>query len=79
MRTYKKCSTDEQHSALTIVPTIMRLSILALFIALPAAAYAAVTTRQFECSQLGDPCFFLTTCCTGLTCLDGVCIIAHSL
>ncbi|KAH9985316.1 hypothetical protein BJV77DRAFT_1071476 [Russula vinacea] len=30
----------------------MRLSILALFIALPAAAYAAVTTRQVTCTPL---------------------------
>ncbi|KAF8468727.1 hypothetical protein DFH94DRAFT_685539 [Russula ochroleuca] len=39
--TYKKCHADEvgkQYRALTTVPTIMRLSVLALFIALPAAA-----------------------------------------
>ncbi|KAH9984214.1 hypothetical protein BJV77DRAFT_1038937 [Russula vinacea] len=77
MRTYKKCSTDEQHSALTTVPTIMRLSILALFIALPAATYAAVTTRQLACSQ--SQCLGSTPCCAGLSCLNGVRIIAHSL
>ena len=81
MRTYKKCSTDEQHSALTTVPTIMRLSILALFIALPAATYAAVTTRDLVCSQFGEPCFDLTPCCAApnIDCVNGVRIIAHSL
>ena len=57
----------------------MRLSILALFIALPAATYAAVTTRQLGCVQQGDFCFGSTPCCADLTCLLGVRIIAHSL
>ncbi|KAH9984216.1 hypothetical protein BJV77DRAFT_1038954 [Russula vinacea] len=51
----------------------MRLSTLALFIALPAATYAAVTTRQLACGQIGDPCSTTAPCCGGFTCLDGFC------
>jgi hypothetical protein len=74
---YKKGSVDEeskQHRALTTVPTIMRLSVLALFIALPAAAYAAVCPQQhsmdFEdtCYQGGKMCFRDKPCCEPFQC-----------
>ncbi|KAH9984220.1 hypothetical protein BJV77DRAFT_212658 [Russula vinacea] len=52
----------------------MRLSILTLFIALPAATYAAVTTRQLACTQLGESCLIFPTCCADSTCVDGLCI-----
>ncbi|KAF8468729.1 hypothetical protein DFH94DRAFT_775653 [Russula ochroleuca] len=46
----------------------MRLSILALFIALPAAAYAAVTPRQgtgTQCGPPSTPCTVNSDCCSG--------------
>ena len=65
---YKKCQagdTAEQHRALTTVSTIMRLSVLALFIALPAAAYAAVLSREkHECTTGGNFCHSHLDCCS---------------
>ena len=86
---------EKQHRALAIVPTIMRLSVLALFIALPAAAYAAVCTQQRPldsegdcipnedtCSPDGPPCCVSTSTCTAVRTPYGgiyVCHIAHLL
>ena len=53
----------KQHRALTTVPTIMRLSIIAFFIALPAAAYAAAA----PCAPLGGSCDN-TPCCYSNSC-----------
>jgi hypothetical protein len=95
--TYKKCHADEvgkQYRALTTVPTIMRLSVLALFIALPAAAYAAVYPRQNSlypkdtCGDLLSPCKSNEDCCPGFHCDTlnedlivnvNVCLIVHFL
>ena len=61
---------EKQHRALPTVQTIttMRLSVLALFIALPAAAYAAVNPRHAndarDCIPEG-PCNDDIDCCTG--------------
>jgi hypothetical protein len=62
----------------TTVPTIMRLSVIALFIALPAAVYAAVSPLQRStdpevpgaCAQLGEPCE-VRSCCKPYAC-DGI-------
>ena len=48
---YKKCQADDvtkQYRALITLPTTMRLSVLALFIALPTMAYGAVYPRQTD-------------------------------
>src|ERR1019366_8762711 len=84
----KKCSADEeakQHRALTTVSTIMRLTVLALFIALPAAAYAAVCPQQHSidsevaCAERGDWCNDEVPCCGRLECIwngfGGVCLL----
>ncbi|KAH9984210.1 hypothetical protein BJV77DRAFT_1038907 [Russula vinacea] len=54
----------------TTTPTTVRLSVLALFIALPAAAYAAVYPRkpQDSCSATRQPCNQDQDCCDGLRC-----------
>ena len=90
--TYKKCSADEeanQRRALTTVPTIMRLSLLAFFIALPAAAYAAACSQQnsinveTDCAERGDYCNDDIPCCGRLQCnwngYGSVCITVHLL
>ena len=59
----------------TTVPTTMRLSVLALFIALPAAVYAAVspiqrsTDAEFpgDCSGFYGVCNSTVPCCAGLS------------
>ena len=56
----------------------MRLSVLALFIALPAAAYAAVCPQQqdamdyfqIDCAERGQWCNDSITCCGRLQCLS---------
>ncbi|KAF8483368.1 hypothetical protein DFH94DRAFT_306428 [Russula ochroleuca] len=85
---YKKCLADEeakQHRALTTVLTIMRLSVLALFIVLPAAAYAAVCPQQHstnsedKCAERGEYCSGDIPCCGRLVCnwngYGSVCLI----
>jgi hypothetical protein len=53
----------------------MRLSFLALFIALPAAAYAAVCPQQdtmdfnVQCAERGDYCNDSIPCCGRLQCV----------
>jgi hypothetical protein len=92
VKIYKKCSRDgeaKQHRALTAVLTIMRLSFLALFIALPAAAYAAVCPQQHptifedECAERGDFCSYDIPCCGRLVCewngYGSVCLMLHLL
>jgi hypothetical protein len=62
----------------------MRLSVLALFIALPAAAYAAVSPVQRSpdsdpgCARPFGLCIN-AVCCGDLQCVDNVRLIAHSL
>jgi hypothetical protein len=90
VKIYKKCSADKeakQHRALTTVPTIMRLSILALFIALPAeASPRQPSTDSEQCVAPGGPCVNLpfispSNCCEGKTrdWFIGVCLIAQLL
>ena len=65
---YKKCKADDvakQHRALITASTIMRLSIIALFIALPAAAYASVYPREKTCTTGGNFCNRNKDCCSG--------------
>ena len=68
------------------VPTAMRLTVLALFIALPALAYGAVTPQQrapdsdsADCeSSVGRGCL-IDSCCWYLKCSGGffpVCLVA---
>jgi hypothetical protein len=68
---------------ITTVSITMRLSILALFIALPAAAYAAVSPRQdLECVGLGELCDEVHPCCDGFCIRQdtvSVCPITHLL
>ena len=63
--------------ALNTVPTIMRLSILALFIALPTTAYAAVFPQgpqlgsrdiKVQCAELAQWCNDNVPCCGRLQC-----------
>ncbi len=67
----------------------MRFSTLALLIALPAAAYAAVCPQQFsvepeyDCAEKGESCYG-RTCCGDLQCVwvgwrVGVCPSASAL
>jgi hypothetical protein len=75
------------HSPLFL--TTMRLSVLALFIALPAAAYAAVCPQQHptifekECAERGDFCGSDIPCCGRLVCqwngYGSVCRMLHLL
>ena len=62
----------------------MRLSVLALFIALPAAAYAAVHPRQ--CLDAGFSCKYDGDCCAPMNCRSRaalyttkVCLMVHFL
>ncbi|KAI9436534.1 hypothetical protein BJY52DRAFT_1328382 [Lactarius psammicola] len=67
----------------------MRFSTFALFIALPAAAYAAVCPQQFsvlqndECAKAGEYCDKSLPCCGAGLCLwnghSGVCPSAYAL
>jgi hypothetical protein len=93
VKIYKKFSAGDeakQHSCthITAVPITMRLSILALFIALPAVAYAAVSPRQpstnseAKCAENMDLCNEDVPCCDGFcqkVDLISVCPIAHLL
>jgi hypothetical protein len=68
---------------ITTISITMRLSILAFFIALPAAAYAAESPLQGpECVGLGEPCDEVALCCDGF-CIKqdtvSVCPITHLL
>lgn len=88
-KNYSKDEEEEQHRSLAIVPSIMRLTVLALFIALPAATYAAVCPQQnpigseFDCTPIGSKCDpDNNSCCNGLQCdlvprVGYVCHIAH--
>jgi hypothetical protein len=86
VRIYKKCSADKEEKQYRTVPPIMRLSILALFIALPAAAYAAVTPRKeslaidiVRCPSDEQTCPDGNGCCR-IDCTTGkVCIVTHLL
>ena len=82
----------KRHRALPTVPTIMRLSVVALLIVLPAAAYAAVYPRQpspysgDKCGGVGSPCQKNQECCPGFACeqpldfkIGRVCFIVYSL
>jgi hypothetical protein len=68
-----------------LVQTIMRLTVLALFIALPAAAYGAVCPQQssleFECAPLGESCADVGCCnqlrCTYIPLFGMVCLVAR--
>jgi hypothetical protein len=56
-----------------LVPTEMRLAVLALFIALPGTAYGAACPQQsslelkVECAQMGLPCVG-RVCCGSMQC-----------
>jgi hypothetical protein len=94
---YKKRTTDEdtrQHHPLTALwdlsgQTTMRLSALALLIALPAAAYAAACTKQLsidsevKCAERGEWCSSQIACCGRLECqwngFSTVCLGVHGL
>ncbi|KAF8468728.1 hypothetical protein DFH94DRAFT_279156 [Russula ochroleuca] len=92
-RTYKKFPTNEeakQHSLTTSYhspnnPITMRLSVFALFIALPAAAYAAVSPVQrspdsgSQCVTVAGACTANAACCAGLQCAAAVRLMPHSL
>ncbi len=59
------------------IPTTMRLSVLALFIVLPAAAYAAVTTQHRSTDVEDAECLFGTRCLDDLGCCsDMSCVMS---
>ena len=74
VKTYKKRSAHgetKRHRSLTTVPTKMRLIAITLFIALPAAAYAAVFPHPInsdmdsvtKCVEDGGSCSNGISCC----------------
>jgi hypothetical protein len=84
----------KQHRALTTVPTIMRLSLFALFFALPAAYAAVPPLKQAirseeacgpESGGLFDACASTADCCGSFVCFVlpgepfGVCLMTHLL
>ncbi|KAH9985312.1 hypothetical protein BJV77DRAFT_119545 [Russula vinacea] len=66
-------------------PTIMRLSILALFVALPTVAYAVLSPQQrsaesgSNCVRILEPCINGAPCCGNSQCVAEVRLSALTL
>jgi hypothetical protein len=71
VKVYKSARKTKRQNASCTLPTIMRLIVLTLFIALPAAAYAAVFPRMEIEPRLAN-CDYSDRCVdgVGLPCCD---------